>query len=210
MPSHHRNGLRAVALAAAVLFVASGCTEGAAVASNTAGATVRPAATVRPTPSPTRPASPSPSPKPSASPEEVAARAVDSLKIGKPYALVFNAANPALSANFSFQVGSVTVTETMSGLEIRQRGQTVGLVYVLEIVGIPMNNAAFEGGARGAAANTGGKLTYAKVLGKKVAYIAARQASFAMYLHGATIVMVGAQTLGLTKTLLASVIKSNR
>ena len=63
---------------------------------------------------------------------------------------------------------------------------------------------------RGAAANTGGKLTYAQVLGKKVAYIAARQASFAMYLHGATIVMVGAQTLGLTKTLLASVIKSNR
>ena len=82
MPSHHRNGLRAVALAAAVLFIASGGSEGAAVASSPATETVRPAATVRPTPSPTRPASPSPSPKPSASPEEVAARAVDSLKIG--------------------------------------------------------------------------------------------------------------------------------
>ena len=207
MPSHHRNG-RLATLAAAVLFVAAGCSGGAAVASSpAASATFRAQATVRPTPSPTP--RPSASPKPSATPAPVA-RAVDKLKIGSPYTLVFNPANPALSANFSFQVGSVTVTETMSGLEIRQRGQTVGLVYVLEITGVPMNNAAFEGGARGAAANTGGKLTYAKVLGKKVAYIAAKQASFAMYLHGDVIVMVGAQTLSTTKTLFASVIKANR
>jgi hypothetical protein len=106
-------------------------------------------------------------------------------------------------------MGAIAVTETLSGLEIRQRGKTVGLAYVLELDGVPMSNAVFEGGARGAAANSGGKLTYGKVLGKKVAYVATKQASFAMYLHGDVIVMIGAGTLSLTKTLLTSVIKAN-
>jgi hypothetical protein len=97
----------------------------------------------------------------------------------------------------------------MSGREIHQRAKLVGLAYVIEFTGIPMNDAAFEGGARGAAANTGGKLTYGKVLGHKVAYVVTKSASFALYLHDDAIVMVGAQTLSLTKTLLTSVIKAN-
>ena len=209
MPPNLRNGSRLAAFAAAALFLTAGCSGGAAVASNPApSATIRPAATTRPTPTRSPSPSPTPSPKPSATPEP-AARAVDALKIGSPYALVSMPANPALDASFNFQMGSMAVNETMSGLEIRQHGKTVGLVYALELIGVPMSDAVFEGGARGAAANTGGKLTYGTVLGKKVAYIATKQASFAMYLHRDVIVMVGAETMSLTKTLLTSVIKAN-
>ena len=61
----------------------------------------------------------------------------------------------------------------------------------------------------GAARNTGGKLTYGKVLGHKVAYVVAKGASFALYLHDDTMVMVGSATLGTTKALLTAVIKAN-
>jgi hypothetical protein len=201
---------RLVAFAAAALVLAAGCNGGAAVASNPPLPSIRPIATVAPTPTPTPKPSPSPTPtpKPSAS-QETATRAVDKLKIGSPYTLFYNPANQALGATFNIQIGTVNVSETMSGLEIRQRAKLVGLLYVLEMDGIPMSNAVFEGGARGAAANAGGTLTYAKVLGKRVAYIVTKQASFAMFLRGDVIVMVGAQTLPLTKTLLTSVIKAN-
>jgi hypothetical protein len=134
---------------------------------------------------------------------------IDTLKIGSPYTLVFNPANPALSADFSFNMGSVTVTEAMRGREIHQRGKAVGYAYSLEITGVPMNDAVFEGGARGAAANTNGKLTFGTVLGHRVAYVVAKGATFALYLHHDVMVMVGSETLSLTKTLLTSVIKAN-
>jgi hypothetical protein len=209
MPSKLRSGSRVATCAAALLLVIVGCGGGAAVDSSPSS----PAIAVRSTPTPTRKPSFSPVPSQSPSPPiptlAPPVSAIETLKIGSPYVFVFNPANTALSANFSFQMGSINVTETMSGREIHQRGKIVGLAYVIEFTGIPMSDAAFEGGARGAAANTGGKLTYGKVLGHRVAYVVTRSASFALYRHVDAIVMVGAQTLSLTKTLLTSVIKAN-
>jgi hypothetical protein len=211
MPFHLRHRSRVATCAAALLLIAAGCTGGAAnVSSPSASATPVRSATPTPSHIPTR--SPSPSHSPSQAPSLTpapATSAIDALKIGSPYKLVFNPANTALSASFSFQMGAVSVTETMSGREIHQRGKAIGLAYVLEFTGIPMSDAVFEGGARGAAANTNGKLTYGTVLGHRVAYVVTKPASFARYLHGDVIVMVGAETLSLTKTLLTSVIKAN-
>lgn len=211
MPPTLRSGSRVATCAAALLLVAAGCTGGAAVDSSpsssvTAVRSATPTPTRKPTFSPVPSHSPSLPPSPTPAPT---AGLIDTLKIGSPYVFVFNPANSALSANLSFQMGSINVTETMSGREIHQRGKIVGLAYVIEITGIPMNEAAFEGGARGAAANTGGKLTYSTVLGHKVAWVVAKAASFGIYLHDDVMVMVGAQTLTLTKTLLASVLKAN-
>jgi hypothetical protein len=212
MSRHLRVGSRRATFTAAVLFVAAGCSGGAAVVSSPSpSAIARPVATAAPTPTPSpspvpsRPPSPSPSPTPAPS-----ASAIQALKIGSPYTLVDNPANTALNASFNFSMGSVVVTETISGREVRQHGKTIGLVYVLEMDGVPMSSAVFEAGARGAAANSGGKLTYGTVLGHKVAYVVTKTASFAMYLHHDAIVMVGAESLSLTKTLLTSVIKANR
>ena len=209
MPPTFRHGSR-IATCAAALLIAGGCGGGAAVVSSPSPSdTLARAAT----PSPTR--NPSVSPVPSLSPSPLvptpapSQSMIDTLRIGSPYTLVFNPANPSLKADFSFQVGSVTVTEAMRGREVHQRGKAIGFVYSLEITGIPMNDAAFEAGARGAANNTQGKLTYGTVLGHKVAYVVAKGASFALYLHHDVMVMVGSETLSLTKTLLTSVIKAN-
>jgi len=212
MSSRFRHGSRIATFAIAFLLIA-GCGGGATVVSSpssptTAAGAATPAATSSRRPS----ASPVPSQAPSQAPSQQPAASgslIDTLKIGAPYTLVYNPANPALSADFSFAMGSVTVTEAMRGREIHQRGKPVGYAFSLEITGIPMNDAVFEGGARGAAANTSGKLTYGKVLGHKVAYVVAKTASFALYLHHGTMVMVAADSLSLTKTLLTSVIKAN-
>jgi hypothetical protein len=154
----------------------------------------------RPTPSPTPRATPTPAP---------AKTAIEKLKIGSPYTLVYNPANAALSANLTFNIGGLTVKETISGREVRQRGTLVGLAYVVEVSGVPMNDAALQGAARGAAATSGGKVSYGTVLGHKVAYVVAKTASFAMFLDRDHMVMVGAASLALTKTLLQSLIKAN-
>jgi hypothetical protein len=209
MPPNPHRLARATTLVAALVFVAGGCGGGAAAVAS-ASPTIAPSASPThsskptpsrsPTPSPTRPPSPTPAPTPSL---------IASLKIGSPYELVFNPANPALSGSFSFQMGSVTVSETLSGREIHQRTKLVGLAYVLEIDGFPMNDAAFEGGARGAAANSGGTLTYTTILGHRVALVVAKTASFAMYRYHDAIVMVGAASLSLTKTLATSMLRAN-
>lgn len=208
MPVSLRSHSR-VATCLVALLVAAGCTGGATdVSSPTPSPTVVPVRTATPT------RAPSPSPVPSASlplvPTPLPSDGlIASLKIGSPYTLVFNPANSALSMDFSFKVGSATVTEAMRGREIHQRGTAVGFLYSLEITGVPMSDAAFEAGATGAARNTGGKLTYGKVLGHKVAYVVAKGASFALYLHDDTMVMVGSATLSTTKALLTAVIKAN-
>jgi hypothetical protein len=205
MPPTLRHGSR-IATCAATLIIAVGCGGGAAVVSSPSpSATIASAAT--PTPSRIPTASPVPSPLvPTPAPS---LSLIDTLKIGSPYTLVFNPSNPALKADFSFQMGAVTVTEAMRGREIHQQGKAIGFAFSLEITGIPMSDAAFEGGARGAASNTQGKLTYSKVLGHKVAYVVAKAASFALFLHHDVMVMVGSDSLSLTKTLLTSVIKAN-
>jgi hypothetical protein len=207
MPPKLRSSLRLIACATLTLLVAAGCGGGTA-----AVASVTPSPTVAVTPSPTPSPTPRPTPTKAPLPTPTAVPSpgfIDTLKIGSPYELVYNPSNQALSGSFDFNMGSVTVTETLSGREIHERTKLVGLAYVLEFDGFPMNDAAFEGGARGAAATSGGKLTYAKVLGHRVAYVVAKAASFAMYRDHDVIVMVGAESLSLTKTLLASVIKAN-
>jgi hypothetical protein len=210
MSSDLRSASRVATCAIALLLIA-GCGGATAVVSSPSSPTT---AASTPVPTPTRrpSASPVPSQPPSQAPSATPAASgslIDTLKIGSPYTLVYNPANPALSADFSFKMGSITVTEAMRGREIHQRGKPIGFAFSLEITGIPMNDAAFEGGARGAATNTNGKLTYGKVLGHKVAYVVAKTASFALYLQDGTMVMVAADTLSLTKTLLTSVIKAN-
>ena len=209
--------LAAAALLAASALLAAGCAAGATT-SNPAPtpvvlATLDPALIPSRAPLPSRAPTPTPkpTPKPTPTPAPTAApkTAIEKLKIGSPYRLVDNPANQALHANINLQMGSVTVTEKMTGREIYQGTTPVGLAYVLEITGVPMTEAVFEGGARGAAANTGGKLTYATVLGHKVAYVSAPTAGFALFLHDNNIVMVGAQTLPLTKTLLTALLKAN-
>jgi hypothetical protein len=194
-----------------LLLVVAGCGGGAAIDSSPSSETAVRSATPSPTRTPTHSPVPShsPSPRPPSPTPAPPASAIETLKIGSPYELVFNPANTTLSANFSFQMGAVNVTETMSGREVHQRGKMVGLAYVLEFTGIPMNNAVFEGGARGAASNTQGKLTYSTVLGHKVAYVVAKTAAFALYLSGDHMVMVGAETLSVTKKLLSAVLKAN-
>ncbi len=196
----------------ATLLIATGCTGGSVAVSSPSAVATAAVASISPKPSIPTP-SPVPSRPPSAppapTPVPAAASAIAKLKIGAPYTLVFNPANAALSASFTVKVGSINVTETMSGREIHKGGTTVGLAYVLEFTGIQMSDKVFEGGARGAAGTTGGKLTYGTVLGHKVAYIVTKPASFAMYRAGEVIVMVGAETLSVTKTLLTSLLKSN-
>jgi hypothetical protein len=162
---------------------------------------VSPKPSVSPRPTLTAPP-PSPTPVPSVS-------AIAALKIGSPYRLVPNPANTTLHAEFTFQMGAVKATETMTGREIHQRTKLVGLAYVLEFDGIPLNAAVFEGGARGAAANVGGTLTYSKILGHRVALISAKAGGFGMYILDDVIVMVGATSPSVTKTLLTSVIRAN-
>jgi hypothetical protein len=223
MPPTLRNAHRLARVAAIALLVA-GCSSAASPAAPAASgplvlATLDPALLPSQTPIPSRSPSPPPSPTPSPTPapseivlptQAPSTGAIDKLKIGSPYTLVYNPADKALNISFSVQVGGLTVTETMSGREIHQRGNAIGLVYVVELNGVPMNEQVFEAGARGAAANTSGKLTYGTVLGHKVAYIVAKAGAFAMYLRGENIIMVGADGLPLTKTLLQSLITANR
>jgi hypothetical protein len=215
----HRLAPRLAGLAAAAVLVAT-LVAGCASASNQPPAASGPIvlATLDPALIPSRPPipshSPSSRPRPSATPRATptpapAKTAIEKLKIGSPYTLVYNPANPALSASLTINIGGLTVKETISGREVRQRGTLVGLAYVVEASGVPMNDAALQGAARGAAATSGGKVSYGTVLGHKVAYVVAKTASFAMFLDGDHLVMVGAASLAVTKTLLQSVIKAN-
>jgi hypothetical protein len=106
-------------------------------------------------------------------------------------------------------MGSVKVEETITGREIHQRTKLVGLVLVLEFNGFPMSTAAFEGGARGAAATSGGTLKYDTILGHRVAVVTATGGAFGMYVHGEAILMVAADSPALMRTLLTAMIKAN-
>jgi hypothetical protein len=153
MPPRLRYASRVATCVVASLLIA-GCGGGAAVVSSPSSPTTA-ASSATPTPTRKPSASPVPSQAPSAAPAS-SPSLIDTLKIGSPYTLVFNPANPALSADFSFAMGSVTVTEAMRGREIHQRGKAVGYAYSLELTGVTMTDAVFVGGARGAAANTKG------------------------------------------------------
>ena len=203
---------RLLAGALTALLVVAGCTGSAA-------APVSPSPTASPnaaaTPSPARSLSPSPVPSyptPTRAPASStpALDAASGLKIGSPFRLVANPANSTLTASFSFNVATVHVEETMTGREVWQRNKLVGLAYIIEISGVQMSRTMFDRAAQGAANATQGNLTFTTILGNRVAFIATKTASFGLYVLHETIVMVGASTMAVTKTLLTSVLKANR
>ena len=115
-----------------------------------------------------------------------------------------------MSGNVAFDIGSVHLTETISGREIRAGGKLVGMALVLRIAGVPMSDAVFEGGAKGAANQTGGKLSYTSILGTRVALVTAPSVTAALYrLHDDIVMVIGLKAAD-TKTLLTAVIKANR
>ena len=199
-------GIVAVTLIGALVAACGGT-----AAAPSPSATVAPTATPRPTVRPTARPTPTPSPRPSvASPTPVATDAAAALKIAAPYTLTANASNRQMSGNVAFDIGSVHLTETISGREIRTGGKLVGMALVLRIAGVPMSDAVFEGGAKGAANQTGGKLSYTTVLGTRVALVAAPSVTAALYrLHDDIVMVIGLKAAD-TKTLLAAVIKANK
>jgi hypothetical protein len=190
---------RLLPLVAALVFVVAAC-DGAASASVAPTATPTAAPTAKPTPRPTPTPTPSPTPKP---------EAVESVKIGSGYTLVESQAPGGMSGSMSLNLAGKTVEETFSGREVHKGDDLVGTLMVLEIEGVPMSTAAFEGGAKGAASNVAGKLTYTKILGQRVAMVTADQGTFAMFVLDDNIVMVIGATPEDTKPILNSVLKAN-
>jgi hypothetical protein len=202
----------AVSLLGAILLVGA-CSAGVPA---TTEPTPAPAATPRitfpprPTPLPTATPAPTPTPDPEPTPVANSTDLASSLKIGKPYRLVDNAANKALTGSFKLDMGGQHIEAAMNGREVWSGSSLVGAAIVMRFTGYPVTSAMFEGAARGGASNVNGKVSYATVLGTRVAYITSTQATAGMFvLHGA-IVMVAGTTSATTKTLLASVIKANK
>jgi hypothetical protein len=214
MPPNRRNAPRLAMVAAVALLAAAGCTASTPPAASgpivlaTLDPALIPSRPPVPSHSPTpRPsARPTPTPRPTTAPPKTA---IDKLKIGSPYTLVYNRANPALNATITIQMAGLNLKETINGREIRQRGNLVGFAFVVEIEGYPLTEAALEQVARGSQVTSGGKLSYGTVLGHKVAYIVSSAHSDAMYIAGDHVVLVASKTLPVTKTLLQSVIKAN-
>jgi len=216
MSPNRRNASRLAGLAAvAVALLVVGC---AAASSPQAPSGPVVLATLDPALIPSRPPVPShsPSPRPTVTPQPTPSptpaapkTAIEKLKIGSPYTLVDNPANPALTLSLTIDVAGRSVKESIDGREVRQRGTLIGLAYTLSIEGYPMNEAGFEAAARGGAASSAGQLIYGTVLGHRVAYVAAKTTSAAMFLAGDHLVMVVAPSMATTKTLLQSLIKAN-
>ena len=198
-----------LAITVGVATVAAAC--GGSAAAPTAASTIAPTSTPLPTARPTPRPTPTPSPRPSlASPTPAATDAATSLRIAAPYTLTANASNQQMSGSMSFNIGSAHLTETISGREIRASGKLVGMALVLRIAGVPMSDALFEGGAKGAANQTGGKLSYTTVLGTRVALVSAPSVTAALYrLHDDIVMVIGVKAAD-TKTLLEAVIKANK
>jgi hypothetical protein len=207
MGSSRVRPLLAAVLAALVAAACAGGTEAPASASPAASAAAASTApTARPTPRPTprRTAIPSPTPDPSVAPDVAVG-----LKIGSPYELVANPANPSLTASIVVDIAGKHVTETISGREIHNRGSLLGTVLVLRLDGITMSKAVFEGGARGAAANVDGTLEYTTIAGARVALVRAKAGTIGLFRWNDDIVMVIGKEAADTKPLLTAVIKAN-
>lgn len=203
---------RLLAAAFAALLIVAACGSAAVADGPTASTT----ALSTPSASPIRAATPSPklTPVPTAdpqspSPEPKPDTAAD-LKIGVPYKLVKNDTNTSLTASFAFDIGGQHIDATMNGREIRRDGALAGIVLAMKFSGFPMTREVFDGAAKGAANNTGGKLSFATILGNRVAFVTTTKFTFGLYTLGDAIVMVGATKSADTKALLTSVIKANK
>jgi hypothetical protein len=175
-----------------------------------------PAPTAKPTASPPSAVgstAPLPSPSssaagnPNASPDAAAA-----VLIGTPYLLVDNPKNKVLTESFAFRfdLAGQHVESTMSGREIRQDSTLVGLVLVMNFGGLKMTKDVFDAAANATATNSGGKVAFTTILGKRVAFVTTKDSTFGMYGLGDAIVMVGGPTGTDARTLLTSVITANK
>lgn len=211
MPTSALRPRRLPVAALAALLVLGGCTVGAApatpgpLATLDIPATPTPLPTQRPTPTPVA----TPSPSPVASPTPDAAPASDlasTLRIGLPYKLVLNSRNGALKASFTFDYAGTHIDVVMNGREIWQGGKLVGAAIVMEMSGIDMTEEVFE-----AAANNSGsrRVTFATILGERVAFAETAQTTVGMYVLRGRIVMVGGVDPGDAKELLTAVIEAN-
>ena len=212
----HQNARRRLAALALTIGLVAACSGGQASVSQVPVASVAAAPSRAPLPHPTAVPTPAPTPRPTPAVQPTPKSAPTSqsdpaaaLKIGSPYKLVANAANPALNTSIVITVGGTQVTETITGREIKNAGKLVGLALVLQIKGVPMTKAVFEAGAQTAANNAKGKLTYTTIGGQRVAIIAAPLATYAMFrLHGNIVMVAGIKATD-TKPLVTSVIKAN-
>jgi hypothetical protein len=150
---------------------------------------------------------PSAASNPSASPDAAAA-----VNIGTPYLLVDNPRNKVLTESFAFRfdVAGQHVESTMSGREIRQDSTLVGLVLVMNFGGLKMTKGVFDAAANATATNSGGKVAFTTILGKRVAFVTTKDSTFGMYGLGDAILMVGGPTGTDARTLLTSVITANK
>ncbi len=172
----------------------------------TSGPSAMPTPTLTPTPAPTPAATPTATPDPTATPVPDIA---GGLQIGSPFELVDNPADPTLQASFTIDIAGVHLEATMRGREVTRRGVVVGYAFVEVIDGLPWTKETFDIAAQGGARNVGGKLTFMKIAGKRVGLIKSSYGAYAMYRLGDSIVLVGAETVALAKTLVSSVIKAN-
>lgn len=196
----------------AVAFAA--CDGGTAVApSPTLSPTPAPIATAKPTPlpTPTPTAIPTPTPEPTASPSPTPEpEAVANVKIGDPYSLVANPKNKELSGSITIEVSGLTITELISGREIMKGDTKAGTLLVLDLVGLPVNQAALEAGATGMANRSGGTLTWKTILGWQVAIITGPTATTALLrLHNNLVAVIGEKP-SQTVPLVTSVVEANK
>ncbi|MFL5680206.1 MAG: hypothetical protein ACJ77B_06360 [Chloroflexota bacterium] len=199
-----------IALLGAVLLVGA-CSAAAQPATDpTPTPAVTPKITFPPRPTARPTATPAPTPTPQPTPAAGTGDLASGLKIGKPYSLVNNPANTALTGSFQFDVGGQHLEAAMDGREVWSSSSLVGAAIVMSFTGHPVTTAMFEGAARGGAATVDGKVSYATVLATRVAYITSSQTSAGLFVLHGRIVMVAGRTLPETNLLLASVIKANK
>jgi hypothetical protein len=209
MVAHDASTRRLLAWAMAAILIVAGC---GGTASQEASATARPPEPTTPpirTPSP--PPTPSPRPKTTPSPSPSAnLDTASALKIGAPYTLVDNRYNTALSGSFVFDVAGQHLEVKMNGREIRRDGALVGAALVMKFSGIAMSREIFDAAAQNAANNQGGKVSFATILGNRVAFITTKTTTFGLYVLRDTIVMVGGAKAADAKPLLTSLIQANK
>jgi hypothetical protein len=207
MVSVNARSPRLLAGAMVALLIVAACGDGgSAVASPTESPTPAPTvpmfvpATPLPTPTPT----PSPTPLPTPS------SAIASLKIGRPYRLVANPANVALTGSIAIDILGQHVVETLRGREIWDANKMIGIALMLEIQGVTMSDAGFNAAAQGAANSSGGKLAFTTINGTRVGIVTAKAGTFGLYPLGDHIVLIAGTKAADTKPLLTSVIKANK
>ena len=165
--------------------------------------TASPTPTTVPTPTPT----PEPTAKPTASPTAAPDVAAD-LRIAGPYTLGPTGAS-GMQGKFSFSVAGKDISAVMSGREVLRGGKQAGFAFVEVIDGITMTSDVYTAAAKGGARNVGGKVSWTKIGGKRVALIKAPAGTMAMFQLGDSLVMAAGTSMPTTKAIITALIKAN-